>query len=377
MKNKKLCLIGLLAFGMLLGCAKKEQADVNIVTNIPLSGIFATYGESIQNGAMLALDEITTQGRPGKTKLSFTWSDNAGKPNQTVSLFQKHILNPIDIYISGVKPQTMSIIDQVESHGLPHFVWIFDAFACQNRESIFRTWVSYKYEPEQYLKYIRHKAPKRIAITYVNLPHVTEEMTDIMLPGLTEMGYSMDDGDILIEVYNWEQRDFKNIVAKLKSFNPDLILLNGFQGNLVSLVKTLRENGMIEDGNVIATYDMLDAAELLSPDELEGIRLIVPKFNSRSGETNIIAWKERFITKYNTPPLYTDAYAYDMTMIINDAANRIELPATSEEWIRALQSIKLVGVTGNLEFDKDGDLKADLDIAVYRNGELVPDYSVK
>lgn len=377
MKNTKLYLIGLIAFGMLLGCGKKEQTGVNIVANVPLTGMFAVWGSSIQSGSLLAMDDINLSSSLGQVKLNFTWDDNTGKPAQTVSLLQKHLLNPIDVYISGIKPQSMSIFDQLLEQEIPHVIWVFDAHICKEHESVFRTTVSYKYEPEQYLKYVRHTGAKRIAITYVNLPHVAEEMTDIVLPGLNEMNISQETGDIMIEIYAWDQKDYKNIIAKFKAFNPDLILLNGFQPNLVGLVKALRENDMIRDGNVIGTYDMIDAAEILSPEELEGVRAIVPRYNSRAVSENTIQWKQRYRAKFNRSPLYIDAYGYDMTMILNDAAQRVALPATHQDWYSAIQQTKIEGITGMLEFDEDGDLKVELDIAVFRNGQLIVDTSIQ
>jgi branched-chain amino acid transport system substrate-binding protein len=357
------------------GCnqQKEKEAKVNVAFNIPISGDFGIYGQTIRDGALFALEELNNKGL--QVKLNFDIQDNMGKPNNTISIMQKQFFKPIDIYVSGIKPQSMSIFDQIKEKGIPHFVWIFDAFICAQNKNTFRTWVSYKYEPEKYIQYIKFKNPSKIAITYVNLPHVDEEMNKILVPKLNEMSISSE--KILIEVYDWTVKDFKDIVAKIKNFNPDLIILNGFQGNLVGLIKSLRSYSMINNGNVIVTYDMLDAASLLTKEELEGIRLIAPLFNIDEENIQLLQWKERFKKKFNRMPLYTDAYSYDMVQVIEDSAKRVKIPSTHKDWIESIRNTDIDGVTGKLKFDKDGDLILSLRIGAFRDGKILIDDSDK
>ncbi len=197
-------------------------------------------------------------------------------------------------------------------------------------------------------------------------------MKKIIFPWLKKLGYNLKK-DILVEIYEWTQLDFKNIVSKFRAFKPDLMILNGFQGNLVGLVKSLRAYNMIHNGNVIGTYDMLDAAQILKPKELEGIRLIVPYFNIAGEDKKLNNWKKRFEKIYHRKPLYTDAYAYDMVHVIADASSRIKDNPTLNDWISAILSTNTEGITGPLKFDKDGDLKLKLRVGVFRNGKIVLD----
>lgn len=57
------------------------------------------------------------------------------------------------------------------------------------------------------------------------------------------------------------------------------------------------------------------------------------------------------------------------------SAKRLTLPASSQQWIRALRSTKLNGVTGPLSFDDDGSLVTPVEVGVYHNGTLYPDSS--
>jgi branched-chain amino acid transport system substrate-binding protein len=345
-------------------CSGKPTVDID--ANLPLTGNLATYGDAVRDGASMAVEDLKASGEPNC--LNFDWGDNTGDPKTTVSLEQKQFLQPPSIYVSGVKPQTMAIKDTITAKGVPHFVWIFDPQINPSSKNNFRTWVSYKIEPKVYFDYAKQINAKRVAIVYVQLPHTLEEFNKIVIPGLKAQGITQ----IATEPFDFGKKDFKDIAAKLKQFNPDLIILNGFQGDLVGLVKALRPLDLIKEGNTIGTYDMLDAAQVLSPTELEGIRLVAPKFVTRAEQESVTTWKTRFKSINNREALYTDAFAYDMVKVINDASKRLKLPATSEQWITAIKATDTQGITGPLKFDQDGDLLTPLEVGVFREGKVIP-----
>jgi branched-chain amino acid transport system substrate-binding protein len=353
----------------LFGCGPAadiaSSSAVRIAMNLPLTGPFGVYGQSVRDGALLSLADLVAKG----TSLNVDFQDNAGTTNGAISVFQKQSLNRIDVYASGVKPQTMAIFDRATAAGYPYFVWVFDAFIVERAPTVFRAWVNYKYESEKYLQYIRARGAKRVAIACVNLPHTIEEFNDIVIPRLKQEGIEAS-----IEMFDLDTKQHRDIILKLASGKPDLYILNGFQENLVAFVRALRTLNLFSDGNAIGTFDLLDAAKILGRDELEGFRVVAPEFIVQ--ETPAFrAWSTRFAQRFSRPPLYTDAYSYDMISMVADTAGRLTLPAASKQWLDALQKTDIDGVTGRLRFDEGGDLRLNLKVGVYRNGALALDPS--
>lgn len=340
---------------------------VNVAMNIPITGPFGIYGQTIRDGSLLAQGDLAAQ--MADLRLNLDIQDNAGVPSTAGTIFQRHLLGPTDVYVSGVKPQTMAIFDRVVEKGIPYFIWIFDAFVTGKHPDLFRTWVNYKYEPEKYLQYINYRQSKRVAIACVNFPHTVEEFNGIIIPKLSSLGV-----ESAIEIYEFDTKQYRDLILKLSSRKPDLYILNGFQENLVGLVKALRTYGLVADGNVIGTYDLLDASNILTREELEGLRVVAPEFNI-AATAALNEWKQKFRAKYSREPLYTDAYSYDMIRIIADAGTRLTLPANSEQWIKALRETDIDGITGRLAFDDDKDLKLQLRIGHYSGGALRLDRS--
>lgn len=343
-----------------------KPAAIKVAANIPLSGPLATYGVAVREGASMALAEPAGT---GILQIVVDWQDNASDPKSAVSIFQKQALDKPTIYVSGVKPQTMAIKDEVSKIGLPHFVWIFDAQINPQSKNNFRTWVSYKIEPPIYLDFVKQRSAKRVAVTYVQLPHTVEEFERIVVPKLKEQGID----EVFVEPYDFGRTDFKDIAVKIAKFKPDAIILNGFQGDLVGLIRALRPLDVIKGDNTIATYDLLDAAKILGADEIEGIRIVAPVFETRPESATIADWRKRFSDKFGRAPLYTHAFAYDMIGAIRAASKTLTHPATSQQWLDALRTVNTQGITGPIRFDADGDMVTPLEIGVYRGGKLVPD----
>lgn len=375
---RNLALSSLLIFAFLLtvtGCSGdqggQQKESVQIAANLPLSGNLATYGNAVQEGANMAVSDLDSLHKDGPD-LNFDWKDNTGETQRAVSIAQSQLRSSPDVYVSGVKPQVMAIEERISNEGLPHFVYIFDININKSGNNNFRTWVSYKIEPPAYVKYAKSRKSDRLAMVYVRLPHSVEAYEGELAPALRKHG-GVD--SLMIESYDSGKRDFKDIAAKLDDFNPDTIILNGFQSNLVGLVRALRPLDLIQDGNTIATYDMLDAANVLSADELEGIRVVAPEFIV-SPDDRFRRWRQRFRNRYGDPPIYTNAYGYDMALAIHSAATRVDRPVSNKDWIEALSATDTTGVTGPIKFNEEGDLLTPLKIGVYRDGKLNPEMEV-
>ena len=338
--------------------SNKDQTVVRIACNLPLTGGLATYGTSIKDGASFAIEEILKKDSSIFFQVDF--QDNGGLPKSAVDIFIKQKLQTPDIYVSGVKPQTMSIIDNVEKLNIPHFTWVFDAFVTEKYKNVFRTWVNYKMEPKSYLEYIDNMKPRSIAIAYVDLPHTDEEFNQIILPALKKRGISVN-----IEKYSIEKSDFRDIALKFKSYSPDLMMINGFKSNLIPLVKNFREYNLFTPNNSLFTFDLLDASEDLSIEMLEGLHVVVPKYETINDKN--LNWKREFLKRFGRKPRYTDAYSYDMIQFIY---NTIKING-KVDLTHKLINTKFEGITGDFKFDASGDLILQLEVMKFSNGKMV------
>lgn len=339
----------------------QEDSTIQIACNVPLTGALATYGVAIRQGVELALSDDKVH---GGVPVHFNWEDNQSEAKYAVTAAQKQLMADPEIYISGVKPQYMAIQNLIAQTKIPHFVWAFDTVLRPKGEHNFRTWVNFKVEPQLFINYAKLQGAKRVAIVYVQLPHTEEEYVDHIIPGLKESGIS----ELHVEPYQMDLNDFRGLAARVKNFSPDLLILSGFHDNLLALVPAFYQLGLIQGANTVFSYDLLDASSLLPPKMLEGVRVSTPRFLLNTNDQHIESWKSRFREKFGQNPLYTHAYAYDMTNILLKAARQLQRHSSAKEWMNALDGIHLQGITGPLTFDEQGDLLPQIELAHIHQG---------
>ncbi len=373
MKNfQRIAIAIVLTLSIFIACvptSQKSPKEISIACNLPLTGDLAVYGASVRDGVNFALNNLKENKQLDSIQLKFDFQDNQGLAKTAVNIYQGHQIKQPDIYVSGVSPQTMSIIDQISKQGIPHFAWVYAANICDNYKNTFRTWLNFNSEAEHYVQYAKKVNPKRVAIFYVNIEVCQYEFDSIVVPALNRMGIN----EILIESYDIQNSDFKNLATKTKRFNPDLIFLNGFKEHMIQLIKDFKSYNLIQNGNTMCSFDLLDAVPDLTNEQLEGLRYTVPYFVMNLGEPKIKEWREKFYKLYNREPLYTDAYAYDMTYAIYFASQKLHHPFSNEELVKELLSVNFDGITGPFKFTEKGDLILSLFTGYYKNGELIPE----
>ena len=173
---------------------------------------------------------------------------------------------------------------------------------------------------------------------------------------------------VLNERYPTSLLDFKSIISKVKSFNPDVIIVNGFAGNLISIIKTFHQNN-IEMAKIMCSMDLLDTTNELSRDLLEGISVTAPAFVIPAKQTDKMhQWMEAYKQQHGKNPAYTEAYAYDMMNMICKAALSSK---SSKNLMTSLFQVKMDGVTGKLEFAPNGELYPNMYTVRFINGKLM------
>lgn len=379
MQNKRtlIAVIGIALFAAIVAMvylSSRPQAEddgltITVAANFPLSGELAFYGDEFRDGLLMAVADKGTALPAGST-IEFDWGDNRFTPKDAVTVLQRQLQQNPTIYTSALKPQVMAVEKQVAETGIPHLAWVLDLTPNPSgTTNNFRTWVSFKLETDVFFEHAKNQNAKNIVLSYVSLPssesaygtYLAERLRDELGANVTVESYNPDVG----------AGDFRNIAVRIASHEPDLVMINGFIPQMVGLIKAMRPLDVIKDGNTMAALDMLDAAGALSPEESEGILVAAPPYLI-DPDAEQQAWATRFEETFGRSPSYHAAFAYDAGLTIIDAAARLELPASSEDWLAAILATDIVGVTGPVRYSKEQSVLTSLQPAIYRDGVLVP-----
>lgn len=363
---KRICLLLSVILLLLVSCKEKKDNEYLVTCNLPMTGYVGVYGEWIKNGVSMSLEENRDSLEQNDIDLKIIYDDNRGENKDAITILKKQLMNKPDIVVSGLTGQSMAISEQLTQYQIPHFLFSFTPLTLEKDKFQFRTFANFGVEVEHYIDFIKKNNPEKVAFIYLDIQGTTQQVNDVMIPFLQK---NYPEAKVLNERYPTSLMDFKSIVSKVKSFNPDIIIVNGFAGNLISIIKTFHQNN-IEMSKIMCSMDLLDTTNELSQDLLEGISVTAPAFVIPAKQTDKMhQWMEAYKQRHGQNPAYTEAYAYDMMNMICKAA--ILSSKSSKNLMTSLFQVEMDGVTGKLEFAPNGELYPNMYTVKFINGKLM------
>lgn len=374
MKNKKAiivsAIVALIAAAGVTYLVKQQRGGENeqLLTasmNVPLTGPIALPTKSFQEAALFALSDIGNQAEPPAFKMD--WNDNAAKPSSAVTIAQQRSANA-DLFYIGYGAELDATMPVIEDLGKPVFAFSFQASASKH-PLVFRNIVSYKNEAPVFVEYVKTRNAKKVAAIFHDLPDTNEQFRQLVVPELLKHGLS--ESDISLFAHPLGGADFRNISAKVKAASPDLVMISGFQSNLVPLIEALRTEGLVGKGNVIGTFAVLDLAQIVSKEALEGIAVATPSFMLRPS-AKAMDFQKRFREKFKREASFNEFCGYDFVVIMNDLADRLPVNPSPEQTVKSLKETDIEGVSGRITFDEQGDVLYQTEVGIFQQGKLVP-----
>lgn len=346
------CVIGIIFFRKSIS----NQEVVRIAVNLPLTGPVAAWSGDYPKGFELGLDEACKTYKIDRKFFAVDYQDNGGKPSQAVSVAQKQISTGFDIYISGSSECSMAVASEIDSLKVPHFIAAFDPFLASENPSRLRIMANSKIEAPLFVEYAKFKKAKSVHIIHLNSKYAQEEFGRIVKPLLEQDGIK-----VTSESFDFTTTDYKSMALKAKNINADLTMVAGYSFHLRPLINEIRNTGMlVEEGKVMGAMDVVDFFyDGTSASELKNMIFACPIFDISDELTKASDFRKIFNAKFGKNPSYVPAYAFDNAWAIVKAYH--DFGNVSVKGIRG--ALPLVGVTGEINLDKDGDIQATIKIA--------------
>jgi ABC-type branched-subunit amino acid transport system substrate-binding protein len=346
------CVIGLIIFRNSLS----DQGIVRIAVNLPLTGPVAAWSGDYPKGFELGLDEACKAYNIDRKIFVVDFQDNGGKPSQAISVAQKQLSTGFDVYISGSSECSMAVVSEIDPLQIPHFIAAFDPFLASENPSRLRIMANSKIEAPLFIAYAKSKKAKTVHIIHLNSKYAQEEFGRIVQPRLEQEGVKVSS-----ESFDFTTADYKSIAIKAKKINADLTIVAGYSFHLRPLINEIRTAGMlVEEGKVMGAMDVVDFFyDGTSALELNNMIFACPIFDLSDGLNKTNDFRKIFHSKFGKNPSYVPAYAYDNAWAIVKAYH--EFGKVSVKGIR--DTLPLMGVTGKIKLDNDGDIEATIEIA--------------
>lgn len=346
-----------------------NQGVVRIAVNLPLTGPVAAWSGDYPKGFELGLDEACKAYKIDRKFFAVDYQDNGGKPSQAISIAQKQLSTGFDIYISGSSECSMAVVSEIDPLKVPHFIAAFDPFLASENPYRLRIMANSKIEAPLFVQYAKFKKAKSVHIIHLNSKYAQEEFGRIVQPMLEKYGVT-----VTSESFDFATTDYKSIALKAKKNNADLTMVAGYSFHLRPLINEIRNAGLlVEEGKVMGAMDVVDFFyDGTSALELKNMIFACPVFDLSDELTKASDFRKIFNSKFGKNPSYVPAYAFDNAWVIVKAYH--EFGKVSVKGIR--DTLPLMGVTGKIKLDEDGDIEATIKIARIGKGDKIEKINV-
>jgi branched-chain amino acid transport system substrate-binding protein len=320
-----------------------------------LTGPNNKYGTAIKNGFDLALESVNKNGGVlGGRPLAIAYEDSAGNKDQAINAVRQLIGRSKAPLILGptLSNEMFAAGPVANERKIP----IVGTSTTANGITAMGPYVFRTSLPEAdvvpvTLKTAQQKlGVKKVAVMYANDDAFSKSGYDVMKGALEKLGIQT----LTTETFGTKDTDFSAQMTKVKSVNPDAIVVSCLVEPAAGILLAKKAQGFPSNVRVIGGngFNSPKIAEIAG-DAAEGTLVGSPWFIGKADPASQ-KFVEAYKAKYNAEPDQFAAQAYDTLFIVAKAIN--DAGATEPEKIKdALGKVKYTGVMGPFAFTANRD----------------------
>jgi branched-chain amino acid transport system substrate-binding protein len=361
----------------LAGTAHAQQSDdVKIGFAGPMTGAQAHYGADMQNGIVLAIEDINaTKPVIGGKQIKFVLdsADDQADPRTGTTVAQRLVDDGIKGMLGHFNSGTTIPASRIYANaGIPEIAMATaPEYTQQGFKTTFRMMTSDTQQGSVAGTFaVKNLGVKNIAVVDDRTAY-GQGLADQFVKAAKAAGATM----IHREYTNDKAVDFKSILTKLKGVNPELIYFGGADSQAAPMVKQMRQLNIkapLMGGEMVRTPTFLKIAGPAAEGTIASLAGL-PLDDMPGGKEYVEKYKKRFGKDVET----YSPYAYDGAMSMFKAMQKAN-STDPAKYLPVLAKTSIAGVTtSHLAYDERGDLKNG-GITIYKveNGQWTTLHSV-
>ena len=344
------------------GAAPVQEVKIGFAA--PLTGPQAHYGQEMQNGVALALDELNAEGvriagRP--VRIVLIAEDDQADPKTGVIVAQRlvdaQISGMIGHFNSGTSIPAAAVYARA---GVPQIAMATaPGYTAQGFKTTLRAMTSDTQQGSVAGRFaVEQAGARRIAVVDDRTAY-GQGLAEQFERSAREMGASI----VGHEYVDDRDTDFSAILTRVKSSRPDLLFFGGADSQAGPLVRQMKQLGLqaqFMGGDMVKSPAFIR----LAGDAAEGAMASLaglPLERMPGGKS----FAERYRSRFHDEPGIYSPYAYDAARIMVQAMKAAD-SSEPARYLDKLRSSQWNGVTADaIAYDERGDLKSSL-ITLYQ-----------
>jgi branched-chain amino acid transport system substrate-binding protein len=364
-----ICLV--MAAAVLTGCPDKNSKDsktIKIGAVLPLSGDAASYGQSSKKALELLVEETNKNNGLLSKQVEIVYEDDENKPENSAIVLQKLIKDSkISAVIGTVSSKGCISMGPIATQAkIPMITATATSTkVTQSGEFVFRTSFTDAFQGTALAKFATEDLKaKTAAVLYDATGDYSKELAGYFRDDFEKAGGKV----VSFETYNTDDQDFNTQLAKIKTQNPEILLLPDYYNVVGIIAKQAKAQGITAR---LLGGDGWDSTDLykIGGSAVNG-GYFSSHYSAQNNSQEAVKFKNEYKAKYGKEPDADAALAYDAGTILLNAIKKAG--STSGAKIKkAMMQTELTGVTGTIKFDENRDPIKSADIIKIDNGKQV------
>lgn len=371
MKNKLLILlvaiVGIIAvvWGYIAANRKSDGKNIVVGVVLDLSGDGAVWGKSARDGIEVAHKYLSGN---AEHKIRIIYEDSKGNQAGAINAFNKlALINKVVAVIGDTgSANTLAMAPLANNKHIPLISVLGSSpDITHSGEYVYRVFPSDAYEGEKSAEWARKNEYKNVAIIYPNDDYGKG------LANAFEEVFVTNGGEVVaIEGYSTEEKNYRNMLEKVRASQADLIYLIGFSEATALLVKQIRELGL--------TADIFGSSPTMSDDFINTAGIACEGMYSGSvisfDESNPSEIQNMFIhhlrEQFDRTADFANIHAADAFLVISECVAHGSI--TGEEIKDFIDKQRSFSGVNNISFDENGDVtNKTIAIKVIKDGKFI------
>jgi branched-chain amino acid transport system substrate-binding protein len=337
--------------------AKPAGATIKIGNLSPMTGVGAGFGDSVTNGATIAVEEINEKGGiAGVGRIELITEDSGstatGAVNAANKLIQQHKVSVI--LGESMSANTLAAVPVTARAEIPQVTPLSSAptITQQNSKFIFRVQVTAASSGQALGKYLtQDKGFKKVAIV-----NDTNEFGTNYANEVEKVLRSANAGPVVRETYATSDKDFSAQLLKVQNAGADAVVLSGQFTEGALILTQMKQLGIQLQA---AGPDGLIFPKLieLAGDAADGV-IFTNTYVDTVDDPKVKDFAGKYERKFSKKSDNGSALAYDSIYLMARAIEKAGA-ADPQKIAAALSDTEYDGITGKISFDANGDSKRD------------------
>ena len=354
---KRATMILAFLFPALLAAVPSHAKEIKIGLITPLSGDVKTYGESVRNSFLIAVEEANAKGGVAGMKITYVIQDDKNDATEAANvanlLVNQHRVKAI---IGAVTSKaTIPVSDIIQAAKIPTLtptatnpkVTVADG---KRKDYMFRSCFIDPFQGMVMAKFSRETLKKkRAAVLFDASNDYSKGTAEVFRDGFRKLGGAT----AAFEAYGKDDVDFSALLTKVKASGADVMFLPDYYNKVGLIAKQAQEKGLKIQ---LVGPDGWDSPDLVkvAGSAIEG-GYFSNHYSPDDRRPEVVAWVKKYRERHGQVPDALGTLAYDGTKLLLEAIRKAG--SDDPRKIRdALASIRdFNGVTGKSTLDRNGD----------------------